>query len=580
MRKYGYLFALCCLVLSGFACDDQDRTPETNAPAAKVSCKPAIYYGCANASCPGVQAWQKCNDDGASYGPCLCPVSAPTPDAATLAPTPDAPAAIIITDAATPQPVPLQTPGSTTIQVAIDITYPPSPDLAAPANNQPCLTDGQYIPGQACSPLSGVSNGRLVCRSENGSFILRCENQGNPIVPISVPDAAVMNDSSIANTRDAAMPADSQPAPVCSEGQLDLDLGCVIAPTDGSIRTGYVGCKGGAWSTCVDINPPGNSAYCYGWRDKEIDENSACTPFQNCQDGKFICDGNTWEWSCQVVDNQYTPASCIKAALDGGTNRIDGSNGAGGRDGSIVDIAADRIGDNRGSGGSRADGSVKTDGRERDSSIGGSGGKDGSADANHEPKDAAMGEDIRNDSIPARDDAQPVPYASLGTISCTGNGSTITVTISASSGILEAASGALILASGQSDGSVDVPIPPDSVTAYSLGADVDDCWGPTDCFVQPVCTTADGGSECVASNATVVTWTDIPPTRFTPALRTTLNGGEKAYFDLRYWRIIGDGTCKRQGCFNEDHVQICEAGEVCVPLAPGDGDWGCIIDAL
>jgi len=170
MRKYGYLFALCCLVLSGFACDDQDRTPKTNAPAAKVSCQPAIYYGCSASCDPGVKAWQLCNDDGASYGACLCanPTPVSSPDASAPAPTPSPDAPVATPPASTPDAAastppspdaPVITPPASAPDAATALP-PPAPkscqngnDLVADSSMRPC----GFVAG-ACRPGTQICN--------------------------------------------------------------------------------------------------------------------------------------------------------------------------------------------------------------------------------------------------------------------------------------------------------------------------------------------------------------------------------------------------------------------------------------
>ena len=133
MRKIGYMFALCCLAFAGFACNNQDRTPAaTIAPVAKVSCDPGIFYGCNGNCANGAQAWKLCNDNGASYGVCACPVSAPAtvqdagnPDAPAPAPTPDAlasapaPAPSSASDAAAPAP--------SLVDITVTVVLPPAP---------------------------------------------------------------------------------------------------------------------------------------------------------------------------------------------------------------------------------------------------------------------------------------------------------------------------------------------------------------------------------------------------------------------------------------------------------------------
>jgi hypothetical protein len=128
-----------------------------------------------------------------------------------------------------------------------------------------------------------------------------------------VPDVQpIMAD---AQTPDAQLPpADTTP---CINGEFDLNRNCLIQLDNGQTRNGFVSCRAGAWSTCLDINPPQNSMSCAGWRDGEIDVYSTCIPFPGCYYGSYVCNGTSWQWECRVITDFYTPASCIK--LDAGT---------------------------------------------------------------------------------------------------------------------------------------------------------------------------------------------------------------------------------------------------------------------
>ena len=219
---------------------------------------------------------------------------------------------------------------------------PPSPDVPAMVNDSRCIgkSPGQYVsPPELCSVGQGTNNGLKVCRWQFGFFISVCDPQTPPAfvkqdaspsldtaTVVVSPDAAPSFDS--AALSDAQVPpVDTQPA-VCDEGRFDPKMPCVISIDGGGTALGFWGCQKGK-NTCVDINPPQNSASCAGYAPGEIYSYSACSPFPGCAGGQLVCDGSNWMWKCQLFIDWYTSPSCL-VPVDAGVSGMGGSVGTGG----------------------------------------------------------------------------------------------------------------------------------------------------------------------------------------------------------------------------------------------------------
>ena len=332
MRKYSNLFALCCLALSGFACDSKDRAPQPATTGTRgFSCTPAIYYGCSASCDPGVKAWQLCADDGASYGACLCANPAPvsSPDASVPALTPDA----TVVTPPVPTPDAAASTGSTTIQVNVDINYPPPPDAGAapvpsptptpPPVQKTCQSGSDFVSVGSMRPCGFVAG---ACRP--GTQI--CNNSGwsectGGTLPTSEVCDGVDNDC---------------------DGAIDNGLICECDPAKGPTRPcgghGNRGaCKAGTQS-CVavgtgfewakfcagEVRPKPEACNlvdddCDGVIDNGFNTGATCQGIGECGKGAIECNLQTNVAQCSTMPNgsNYHP---VPELCDGKDNDCDG----------------------------------------------------------------------------------------------------------------------------------------------------------------------------------------------------------------------------------------------------------------
>jgi len=311
MRKYGNLFALCCLVLSGFACDSKDRAPKPATAGTNESCTPAIYYGCSASCDPGVKAWKKCNDNGASYGECLCANPAPvsSPDASVPASSPDA---AVVTPLA-PAPDAAASTGPTTIQVNVDINYPPPPDAGA---------------APAPSPTPTPPPVQKTCQNGNDFVSVGSMRPCGFVAGACRPGTQICNDSGWSECAGGTLPT----AEVCDgvdndcDGAIDDGLICECDPNQpsrdcgsniGMCRFGQQYCvkvgDGYRWSTdCVnEIKPRQEHCDNLDWDCNSVPHNgfnlqndplNCGTCGNSCQRANAIgsCVAGVCKFSCQV----------------------------------------------------------------------------------------------------------------------------------------------------------------------------------------------------------------------------------------------------------------------------------------
>ena len=400
---------------------------------------------------------------------------------------------------------------------------------------------------------------------------------------------------------DAALPNEPETAPPqpCGIPDRYLNEEC---PPDGTDRKGKLVCLSGQ-TVCIHTDPPPSSD-CTNEREGNVEILSACPWTAGCEDnGHFSCQSGTWFCAGPYhISYGYVPPQCLPkndagaggnpgsggsttlttggtigtggstSLTTGGTTGTGGSTGSGGSvstggttgsGGSVGTGGITSTGGTAETGGSSGTGGIVGTGGNGSGGItgtggstalttGGSPGTGGSAPLTTGGTTGTGGAvgtggsimpsvDAGADSFSGGNDGPMIP-ASIGNITCTRDGATMTVTVNGivSLGLVSA-------------------LPAGSISSLALGMDWGLCW-PTNgnsqgCFpiaVDP--NTADSVSH---------TWTGIPLTRFTPRVTSS------SWFQLRYWTILGD--CVREGC------GFCRDGETCVPtLEPPDG---CIIRA-
>jgi len=120
--------------------------------------------------------------------------------------------------------------------------------------------------------------------------------------PVLVADAQVLADTK---------PADVQPAVACAENEISVIRNCAITLPNGVVKWGYLSCVAGQWTGCKDMDPPQNAMSCIGHLKNEV-YYASCKAFDGCFDGLYVCNGNTWEWECQLDTSWYISPNCIK----------------------------------------------------------------------------------------------------------------------------------------------------------------------------------------------------------------------------------------------------------------------------
>ena len=131
---------------------------------------------------------------------------------------------------------------------------------------------------------------------------------------------------------------------------------------------------------------------------------------------------------------------------------------------------------------------------------------------------------------------------SIGTIVCSKTGSTMTVVVN-----------------GLVSLGLESELPAGSISSLALGMDWGTCWPANGSLAGCRAQTVDPNTVDSISHV----WTDVPQTRFTPRVTSSV------WFQLRYWTILGD--CIREGC------GFCRPGEVCEPTL--EPPRGCIAKA-